>query len=295
MKPFESSVDLLDRPEALRERAERDGCLFFRGLLPAEPLRELRRQILELCARHGWLAEDAPLEAGMARGGVRFRENQPEYMALYDELQRLETFHALAHQPPLLAVLRSVLGEEVLVHPRNIARVMFPQNNEFTTPAHQDYVHIQGTEDVYTAWIPLSDCPRELGGLEVLPGSHRFGVLPVRSAYGAGGLGVETDDLGLEWVGGGFRCGDVLLFHSLCVHRGTNNQTPDRLRLSVDYRYQGVSQPVVESSLLPHFNRVTWEEIYQGWEREELQYYWKRPPLRMAEFTRQWHASAGRA
>ena len=126
----------------------------------------------------------------------------------------------------------------------------------------------------------------------MLPGSHRSGMLPVRSAYGAGGLGVETDHLGLEWAGGDFLSGDVLLFQSLCVHRGVNNSTPDRVRLSVDYRYQGISRPVVQSSLLPHINRLTWEEIYRGWRRTDIQYYWERFPLRMADFTRRYHESA---
>jgi ectoine hydroxylase-related dioxygenase (phytanoyl-CoA dioxygenase family) len=294
MRPFPDSTALLDNPAALRERAAADGCLFLRALLPEAPVRAARREILEVCARHGFLAAGAPLDDALAGAGVCCREGDPEYMAAYDEIQRLESFHALAHQPALLGALRAVFGEEVLVHPRNIARVMFPQNNTFTTPAHQDYVHIQGTPDTWTAWIPLGDCPRELGGLEVLPGSHRHGVLPVRSAYGAGGLGVETEGLGLEWAGGDFRCGDALLFHSLCVHRGVNNSTPDRVRLSVDYRYQGASQPVTEGSLLPHFNRLSWEEIYRDWRSEELQYYWKRFDLRMAEFTRKYHASAGR-
>jgi hypothetical protein len=294
MKPFFNSSPIADSPTDLRARADQDGCVFFRGLLPPEPVLDLRRQILELCARHGFLAPETPLDAAVAAPEVRCREGDPEYMAAYDDIQRLEAFHALAHQPPLLAALRNLFGEEVLVHPRNIARVMFPQNNDYTTPAHQDYVHIQGTEETWTAWIPLGDCPRELGGLEVLPGSHRFGALPVRSANGAGGLGVETDGLGLEWAGGDFHCGDVLLFQSLCVHRGFNNQTPDRVRLSVDYRYQGVSQPLTEGSLLPHFNRLSWEEIYRGWSRTDLQYYWRQYDLHLAEWTRKFHASAGR-
>jgi hypothetical protein len=62
----------------------------------------------------------------------------------------------------------------------------------------------------------------------------------------------------------------------------------------VDYRYQGVSQPLTEGSLLPHFNRLSWEEIYRGWSRTDLQYYWRQYDLHLAEWTRKFHASAGR-
>jgi hypothetical protein len=293
LQPFTDSSSIAADAAALRERAGEDGYLYFTGLLPEGPVPAARAAILQVCERHGWLAPGSPREAAVAAPGVRFREGDPEYMAAYDEIQRLEPFHALAHEPALLGVLRGLFGEEVLVHPRNIARVMFPQNNRFTTPAHQDYVHIQGTEETWTAWIPLGDCPRELGGLEVLAGSHRAGVRPVRRAEGAGGLGVETESLGLPWHGGDFRLGDVLLFQSLTVHRGVDNRTADRLRLSVDYRYQGLSRPLTAGSLLPHFNRLSWEEIYQGWTRHDLQYYWKRHPLNVVEFTRRFHEGAG--
>jgi hypothetical protein len=268
--------------------------LFFGCLLPREPVLEVRQRILEVCEQHGFLAPGSPPAEAVARPEVRWREGDAEYMAAYDDIQRLEAFHALALRPEILGVLRRLLGEEVLAHPRNIARVMFPRNNAYRTPAHQDFVHIQGTEETYTAWIPLGDCPRELGGLEVLPGSHRRGVLPVHAAQGAGGLGVVTEGLGLEWAGGDFRCGDVLFFQSLCVHRGVNNATEDRVRLSVDYRYQGTSRPVVPASLLPHFNRLSWDEIYAGWRSRDHQYYWRAFDLQLIDWTREFHATAGR-
>ncbi|MDE0553523.1 MAG: phytanoyl-CoA dioxygenase, partial [Candidatus Poribacteria bacterium] len=63
-------------------------------------------------------------------------------------------------------------------------------------------------------------------------------------------------------------------FHSHAVHKALPNQTSDRIRLSVDYRYQGSSQPVTEGSLLPHFNRMGWDEIYTSWKSAQYQYYW---------------------
>src|SRR5204862_8029842 len=89
----------------LRRRAERDGYLFFAGLLPPEPLLEVRQQILAFCERHGFLAPGADPAYAIAAPGVRWREGDAEYMAAYDEIQRLESFHALAHATPLLEAL----------------------------------------------------------------------------------------------------------------------------------------------------------------------------------------------
>lgn len=284
MNEFAISNDLLSDADALRQRAQADGYLFFRGLADQDALRQLRRQILGFCADAGWLQPGTDPNDAIAAPGVAPIEGQPDYMSVYDRVMRLEAFHAFAHQPALLAVLDALFGEPTLVHARNIARIIFPQATQHTTPAHQDYIHIQGTPDTWTAWMPLGDCPHELGGLAVLPGSHRQGLYPVQKSLGAGGHGIPLDTLPNEWVSSEFMAGDVLLFHSHTVHRGLPNRTANQIRLSVDYRYQGESQPVVPDSLRPHYGRLTWEEIYAGWQSPDFQYYWQEKPLRLVEW-----------
>ena len=274
--PFVVSNALLDDADKLREQAQRDGYLYFRGLIDAESIYNLRQDFLEICHRHGWAQGGEALMEGVRTGGP-FMEGDEGYWPVLDEFQRLESFHAFAHHPAILNACDTLFGESTLVHPRNIGRIMFPENTKYTTPAHQDYIHIRGTEETYTGWIPLGACAKELGGLSVLAGSHRGGVYPVKPALGAGGLGIDTAPLetdGLRWVGGDYEVGDALFFHSHTVHKARPNQSPDRIRLSVDYRYQGCSKPVTEGSLLPHFNRMSWDEIYKGWTSAKYQYYW---------------------
>jgi ectoine hydroxylase-related dioxygenase (phytanoyl-CoA dioxygenase family) len=204
-------------------------------------------------------------------------------MAVYNQVMKMEAFHGFAHQPALLSMLNSLFAERTLVHPRNIARIVFPRLTAHTTPAHQDYIHIQGTEETWTAWIPLGDCSKDLGSLAVLAGSHREGLYSAQPSLGAGGLKIDTDSLPYTWVASDFAAGDVVLFHSMTVHRGLPNESPNRIRLSVDYRYQPVSHPVVADSLLPHFAQVTWDEVYNDWISERYQYYWRDLPLNIVE------------
>ncbi len=277
IEPFTESNEFLGQPEKLREQARQDGYLFFRKLIDKDSIQNLRHDFLEICHRHGWAKGGESLMEGIRIGGP-FMEGDEGYWPVLDEFQSLESFHGFAHHPAILDMCDKLFGEKTLVHPRNIGRIMFPENTKYTTPAHQDFIHIRGTEDTYTAWIPLGDCPKYLGGLSVLSGSHRSGIYPVQPALGAGGLGIDTDPLeanGMHWVSGDYDIGDALFFHSHAVHKALPNQTPDRIRLSVDYRYQGGSQPVTEGSLLPHFNRMPWEQIYEGWKSEDYQYYWK--------------------
>ena len=59
----------------------------------------------------------------------------------------------------------------MIAHPRVLGRNIFPAREEFTTKAHQDFPNVQGTEEVYTAWIPMIDIPMEAGPLQVAAGT----------------------------------------------------------------------------------------------------------------------------
>lgn len=281
-EPFVPSKLGTDSPEVLRSRMARQRYLFLPDLIDHTAIRDVRHDILAVCAQAGWLAPGTDPDEGIAAPGVRYVAGQPEFGAVYTEIQKLESFHALAHQSGILDAVRTIVQEDVLVHPRNIARVIFPQNTDYTTPAHQDFIHIKGAADTYTCWFPLGDCPPELGGLTIMAGSHPEGVLPHVPALGAGGKGIVTEPLPYHWVASPMRTGDALLFHSHTVHKGLDNVSADRLRLSVDFRYQGVSAPVHPSSLQPHHGQLTWEDIYAGWKSEQYQYYWRSLPVNVA-------------
>ncbi len=113
-----------------------------------------------------------------------------------------------------------------------------------------------------------------MGPVAVAPGSHRDGVREFRIASDGGGIQV-TDPLVGQWVVSDYEIGDVLIFHSLVVHRALPNLT-DRLRQSIDVRYQRLSEPTLKKNLGTYTGICTWEEIYAGWESKELQYYWKK-------------------
>lgn len=269
---FEAFTDsrwFQNQPSALRQRMEQDGYLFISSLLPRAEVNVVYDAILRICREEGWADAE-----NLALGEPRL-EGHEGWWAVYDRVQCLEQFHALAHHPNIIRVIEAIVQEPVLVHPRNIARITFPATAHYTTPPHQDYPLIQGTPDTYTVWIPLCDCPIELGGLAVLTGSHRVGLLPVHAASGPGGLSVDTSRWGDTWLAQDMQAGDTLIFHSYTVHRALVNVSQRRLRVSVDYRYQGVSQPIVEDSLRPHYERLSWEQVYRGWKRKDIQYYWQ--------------------
>jgi ectoine hydroxylase-related dioxygenase (phytanoyl-CoA dioxygenase family) len=289
---FRVSNDALADPEELRRRVEAEGYLFFRALQDADKLRALRQEILAVCREGGWLKAGTELQDGIADPAHRCTEGDLEYAKVYHEIYKLEAFHRAGHWPEVLATMQKVIGGPVLPHPQKIARLWFPQYAEHTTPVHQDFVHFQGAYQTYTCWTPVGDCPRELGGLALLSGSHRVNAIHDHHfSLGAGSLAIDTGQLDGQWVTTDYAIGDCLIFHSLTVHQALPNRTADRLRISLDNRYQGLDQPIAEHMLLPHLrshHELTWEEVYRDWRSPELQYYWKQLDLKVLPRDERW-------
>jgi hypothetical protein len=284
IRPFSVSNDLMDDPEALRERMRQDGYLFFCNALDRDYVLGLRNEILQVLDRHGWLQPGTVLEDGIADLSKACMANDPAYAVVYRDIVKLEPFNRHPHTPAIMRIMQLLVDEPVLPHPLTICRIMFPQNGIYTTPAHQDHAHVQGTPETYTCWMPLGDCPFELGPLAVYRGSHQAGLRDHGFSVGAGGLAVDTEPLQASLVSNGFHAGDIVIFHSLVVHEALPNRSSDRFRLSIDCRFQGVSQPISERSFLPSGGRLTWDEIYDGWQSRDLQYYWQRHQLNVVGF-----------
>ena len=154
----------------------RDGYLFLPGLLPRDDVAAVQRQVGEIARDAGWLRRDRPLDAAIAEPSGFCVDPDPTYLTTLRRINRLEDYHALKHHPVLIDLFERMLGGPILPHPRVLMRNIFPARDEFTTKAHQDFPNVQGTTEVYTAWMPLIDCPMHVGPLQIAAGSHTAGV-----------------------------------------------------------------------------------------------------------------------
>lgn len=132
--------------------------------------------------------------------------------------------------------------------------------------------------------LPLADCPRELGGLALMPGSNKGGIRQDAD-------NIDHEKLTGEWLSTDYRTGDLLVFHSGTAHKGLPNLTPDRLCMSVDFRYSGVSSPKVAKEFMPHGDQPSWEEVYAGWQSTDTQCYWKKHDLNIVPLDRDYMAN----
>ncbi len=205
---FTDSTSLLENTAALRNRAAEDGYLFFRQFPPKEEVLSLRAEMLAVVDRYGWRKSGQDAQGGLididALNQVpedQMRTDIGVSTAAYHDVQKLERLHRLPHHPKLLALYRSLFDQDVLVHARHIARMITAHKSVFPTPPHQDFPLIQGSANTWTCWLPIGDCPREMGGLAILRESHRYGYLPIQPAKGAGGIAVPLCSYDKDWVG----------------------------------------------------------------------------------------------
>ncbi len=279
---LDSTEDALDG-EVLRDRLATHGYVFLRQQVDPRLLDRVRGDYLAAMDAHGWIVGDPQDRDAVAD---KFTvEPEPEFRSVYHEAYRSEAFHSVPHT--VAPLLKRIIGDDLLIHPRLIGRIVFPASqapggNDYTTPAHQDYVSVQGTTEAYTCWTPLHDVSWEQGPLAMADGSQRDGVRPMVPAFGTGGSQIEgiPDS---AWRSGPFTKGDIVIFNSLTVHRGLPNLTK-YFRMSMDFRFQSASEPIGERSLDLSSGSLTWESLYSGWEDTSRAYFWRDRDLDVVPF-----------
>jgi len=236
--PLCESSDLLDDPHTLVERARDEGYLFLRQLVPRARVDALRDVALGVAEDLGWLAQDAPRAAGLAAPGLALGAyDDPRWVRFLTMVLPHPAFAALRNEPALRRVVEVLLGRPANGSAGDVCRVVSGDDPEHTTPPHQERHYVRGEGWLWTAWLPLTDCPLSLGPLAFLPRSHESGLLPHEAGHGRhAGVYVPDDAV---WLASDLVPGDAVFHSGLTVHRALLHQGGPRLRLSADFRFRG--------------------------------------------------------
>jgi phytanoyl-CoA hydroxylase len=194
-------------------------------------------------------APDRQLEQALFRF---FREDVGRFANCGKQIQHLVSLHRLSLDARILDLLQG-LG---LAFPNISTRpVLFFNSRLLATKevywrvfAHQDWRSMQGSLNSVVVWIPLHDIDRNLGALEVVPESHRLGLLTAEVVERFGKVD-QFGDADFQTVE--VEQGDLLVFSSFLVHRSGTNST-DSIRWSCHFRYNDLAEPTFIDRGYPH-------------------------------------------
>ena len=172
--PLQDSSRLLDDPDRLQARYREDGYLLLRGVLD-------RAQVIAMRSAYFSAFDPSYLRAGTRPPTASSQANGPGPPAHgvaghpAHAFVRTARVHGLRRRSPPRGTWPAASWAD------RCSRCPAPLSATSTgrppraSRAHVDYSYLDaGSDQVLTVWIPLGDCPRPVGGLLYLEGTHRM-------------------------------------------------------------------------------------------------------------------------
>jgi hypothetical protein len=258
------STSFLGDINALRKRLSQDGYVLLRNVLEEGHVMSAREQVLE-SVKPGHKPPDGADING-------FRTGEGKRASVQGENHRFSAVRDLVHCDAIGDFFRRYFAEP----PRTYDYIWLrTAGRGQATGPHCDIVYMgRGTQEIYTVWIPLGDVPLSQGPLIVLEGSNRARIprsyltmdidsgrnwSRIRYRHGRFFRGGDYSrnpravqrQFGLRWVSTDFYTGDIVIFSAKTMH-GTLDNLSSELRISVDARYQRLSEPADDRWVGPH-------------------------------------------
>ena len=235
MRELRDSSPLLGDPRAPRARFAEDDFVVARALVDLWRVNQLAGEVMKVLVNQGLLTnDDNALEA--------FRRTRASF---YVAVQRLESCHALSHDPGLRTLVRMLVGDDAFVHPRRLLRAMLSRIPELVTPPPQDFAYIRGAEPTVTAgccWQRVSRATAPCA----------YSSARTNRGYCARALrwpGPPSKSPRTILTGGARISNPATCSRSIQPCTAHHPARQEHIRLSGDCRYQSASEPVVEQSL----------------------------------------------
>ena len=227
--PVKEGVEMkLSETQVNRFREE--GVLVVEDLLDAD-------EVSALLARAEWVASGSAPHVSSERLQLEPEVNAGKAAAgtVADSLRKMShlafcdgVFETHARNPKVLDVIESLLGPDLKLYQDQW--FMKPPRIGSRQPYHQDMplgFHID-PPDMVTCWAALNDATVENGCLWMLPGTHRFGIIPKEEWAGYEQMSLDgrlPEERAIE-----LKAGSCSFHHGLILHCSRPNRTNLRRR-----------------------------------------------------------------
>lgn len=221
----------------LKSSFDTDGYVYIPGFLSAEEVKDLNKNI------ERFISESI---SSMPTGHYFYEdENDATTLKQMQDLEKYDPyFKALAVDSKFEAIARALLDEDVVC--KTAEYFNKPPKIGKATPPHQDgYYFMLNPQQAVTMWLALENVVEETGCVKYVKGSHLKGM---RTHGRTTTLGFSQGiiDFGREEdveneIAFPAQPGDLLVHHSLTIHRAGANTTANRTRKAMGLIYWGES------------------------------------------------------
>lgn len=251
---------------------EKDGFIVLRGFVD-----EARCDaILEVAKEHlKDKIEPIETETGYDSRSKEYRTNVTDYSSKANEGQvvvrrlrqvyeRSPLFKAWMEDMNIRPILQQILNDQVVITTAHHNSIMTKMPHVSTETAwHQDRRYWRFSDNnLVSVWLALDDEYSQNGVLEFIPGSHkmRFNKDQFDKKEYFSDTIEQNKELIKTKVSTDLHKGDVVIFHSLLLHRANKNDT-DKPKISFVYTVKGKRTEALEGSRSAEFPEITLEKV----------------------------------
>ena len=223
--------------KTLKSSFDKDGYVFIPGFLSPDEVEVLNHHVRR------FISDKIP---SMSASHFFYEDNEDS--ATLKQMQDMEKyddyFKTLAVQSKYETIAKAMLGEDVVC--KTVEYFNKPPKIGKPTPPHQDgYYFMLDPQQAVTMWLALEKVDEENGCVKYVKGSHLKGM----RAHGRTttlGFSQQIVDFGTEEdmkneIAFPANPGDLLVHHSLTIHRAGANTTTNRTRKAMGLIYWGLS------------------------------------------------------
>jgi phytanoyl-CoA hydroxylase len=222
---------------SLKKSFDEDGFVLIPGFLDEEALKAVTEQLNDLIQHH--LAE-------MPSNHVFYEDrNDPNTLKQLQDLQYCDSFFAtLLAAGKFKEMAEDLLGEKVVG--KTIEYFNKPSKTGKPTPPHQDnYYFMLNPPQALTMWLGLEDADEKNGCVRYIKGSHLKKIRPHGRTQTSGFSQAITDygekENREDEIFFRTKPGDLLVHHSMTIHRADGNSSENRTRKALGFIYFGES------------------------------------------------------
>ncbi|MCO4844697.1 MAG: phytanoyl-CoA dioxygenase family protein [Sulfurovum sp.] len=249
-----------------------DGFIVLRSFVAAERC----DAILEVAKEHlEQLIEPIETELGYDSRSKAYRTEVTDYSSKAEEehiivrrlrqvYERNPLFKAWMEEMKIRPILQQVLDDEVVLttaHHNSIMTKM-PQISS-STGWHQDRRYWSYSDDnLVSVWLALDDETDRNGVLEFIPGSHKmqFKAEQFDEKEYFSTTYLPNKKIIATKISTDLKKGDVVIFHSLLLHRANKNST-NKPKISFVYTVKGEQTNAIEGTRSSEYPEIKLEKI----------------------------------